>query len=193
MKRIDQRTSMLGSTTATTRGSALGAVMLTAAVVMAARMPDHAVAQTAIAQLPRFVSLKSDRVNMRSGPSTDQPILWVYRRAGLPLEVLQEGPDGWRKVRDSEGAAGWVLQTVLSNRRTALIVPWDVKPGTPPTIVMVRTEQSDRSAPVAEVEAGVIANIVACDGSWCRVSVGDAKGHVEQKKLWGVYPGEAIK
>jgi SH3-like domain-containing protein len=134
--------------------------------VLVAAPATSALAQTAPGQsqntpLPRFASLKSDRVNMRSGPSVDTPILWVYRRAGLPVEVLKEGADGWRQVRDAEGATGWVVQTMLSNRRTAVILPWEIKPG---------------------VASG-----------WCKVTVGDAKGYVEQKKLWGVYPDETIK
>jgi len=73
--------------------------------------------------LPRFVSLKSDKVNVRKGPSTDQAIVWVFSRAGLPVEVIAES-DNWRRVRDSEGADGWVFHSLLSARRTALVTPW---------------------------------------------------------------------
>ena len=73
--------------------------------------------------LPRFVSLKSDKVNVRKGPSTDQAIVWVFNRAGLPVEVIAES-ENWRRVRDSEGADGWVLHSLLSGRRTVLIAPW---------------------------------------------------------------------
>jgi SH3-like domain-containing protein len=142
--------------------------------------------------VPRFVSLKSDRVNMRNGPGTDYPTAWVYRRAGLPLEVIKEF-EGWRQVRDADGAAGWVLQSFLSGRRTALVLPWDVKPGAAPPEVALRNNDSERASPVAMVEAGVIANIGSCDGSWCRVSVDRFQGYIEQKKLWGVYEGEVIK
>jgi len=116
--------------------------------------------------VPRFVSLKSDRVNMRKGPGTDYPTAWVYRRAGLPLEVIKEF-EGWRQVRDADGASGWVLQTFLSGRRTALVLPWEVKPGTPTPKVALRDDNSDRARPVAMVEAGVIANLATCAGRWC--------------------------
>ncbi len=72
--------------------------------------------------LPRFVSLKSDKVNVRKGPATDQAIVWVFSRAGLPVEVIAES-DNWRRVRDSEGADGWVFHSLLSARRTVLIAP----------------------------------------------------------------------
>jgi SH3-like domain-containing protein len=73
--------------------------------------------------VPRFVSLKSDKVNVRKGPSTDQSIVWVFSRAGLPVEVIAES-DNWRRVRDSEGADGWVFHSLLSARRTVLVAPW---------------------------------------------------------------------
>ena len=70
--------------------------------------------------LPRYASLKTDRVNLREGPSKDHATKWVFQRAGLPVEITAEF-DIWRKVRDSEGAEGWVLHSLLSGRRTALV------------------------------------------------------------------------
>lgn len=142
--------------------------------------------------LPRFVSLKADRVNLRAGPGTDYPTSWVYRRAGLPLEVLNEF-EGWRQVRDSEGATGWVLQSLLSGRRTALVTPWDVKAGKPAPQVPVRNSDSNSAREVAIVEAGVIANIHTCDGRWCSVSIDRFRGYMPQKQLWGVYENEIVK
>ena len=142
--------------------------------------------------VPRFVSLKSDRVNMRKGPGTDYPTAWVYKRPGYPLEIIKEF-EGWRQVRDAYGASGWVLQTLLSGRRTALVLPWEVKPGVPPPKVALRDNDSERATPVALVEAGVIANLATCDGRWCHVSIDKFRGYIEQKKLWGIYEGEVLK
>lgn len=142
--------------------------------------------------LPRFVSLKADRVNLRAGPGTDYPTSWVYRRAGLPVEVLSEF-EGWRQVRDAEGATGWVLQSLLSGRRTALVTPWDVKAGAPAPQVPVRNDDSERAGAVVNVEAGVIANVHGCDGRWCRVSIDRYRGYMLQKQLWGVYENEIVK
>ncbi len=142
--------------------------------------------------VPRFVSLKSDRVNLRNGPGTDYPTGWVYRRAGLPLEVIKEF-ETWRQVRDAEGATGWILQSFLSGRRTGLVLPWERKEGTPPPLVPIMADDSVRANVVANVEAGVIADLHACDGRWCRVTVDQFSGYIEQKKLWGVYEGETFK
>ena len=142
--------------------------------------------------VPRFVSLKSDRVNLRSGPGTEYPTSWVFRRAGMPVEVIKEF-EAWRQVRDAEGATGWVLNTMLSGRRTALVLPWEIKQGKAPPEVALKDGDRESAKAVALVEAGVIANIRTCDKRWCFVIVGDYKGYIEQSKLWGVYPGEAIR
>ena len=72
--------------------------------------------------IPRFVSLKSDRVNARSGPNKDQDVRWVYTHAGMPVEVTAEF-ENWRRIRDWEGAEGWVYHSLLSGKRTATVVP----------------------------------------------------------------------
>ena len=70
--------------------------------------------------VPRYVSLKSDHVNVRAGPTKDNDVSWVYTRAGLPVEITAEF-ENWRRVRDSEGAEGWVYHSLLSGRRTAVV------------------------------------------------------------------------
>jgi SH3-like domain-containing protein len=142
--------------------------------------------------VPRFASLKSDRVNMRTGPGTEYPTSWVYRRAGLPVEVLEE-VETWRQVRDAEGATGWVSQSLLSGRRTALVLPWEAKPDRQLPAVELRADGREGSSIVATIEAGVIANIGSCDGRWCQVAIGEFRGYIEQAKLWGVYKGEIVR
>lgn len=138
--------------------------------------------------VPRFVSLKSDKVNVRRGPSTDQAIVWVFTRAGLPVEIIAES-DNWRRVRDSEGAQGWVLHSLLSGRRTVLVEPWSKENERVP----LYASRSTGSSVVAGLEPGVLAHVVTCDGTWCKIWVDDYSGYVEQVKLWGVYRDEEVK
>lgn len=158
-----------------------------AAAMLAAPVP--ALAQQQIGPvsglaLPRFVSLKSDRVNLHEGPSKEHPTLWVYERAGLPVEITAEF-ETWRKIRDSEGTEGWVLHSLLSGRRTALVAPWKKEPAL--------AYASDRATPVARLSPGVVANLRLCDGTWCRVAGDGFDGYVKQENFWGVYPGEKIE
>ncbi|HET6388927.1 SH3 domain-containing protein [Hyphomicrobium sp.] len=171
---------------------ALAAVALALAPARHANADDSPALIGSGLPVPRFVSLKSDRVNLRNGPGTDYPTSWVYRRAGLPVEVIKEF-ETWRQVRDAEGATGWVLQSLLSGRRTGLVLPWERKEGTQPPLVPIMASDSEKTNVVAKVEAGVIADLHACDGRWCRVTVDQYSGYIEQKKLWGVYDGETFK
>jgi SH3-like domain-containing protein len=172
------------------------ALVLSLAVAAGAgRAADDSVQQVAVAdgsktglRVPRFVSLKSDKVNVRRGPSTDQAIIWVFARAGLPVEIIAES-DNWRRVRDSEGADGWVYHSLLSSRRTVLITPWSKDKES----VTMHESDSTSSRAVAELQSGVIGNVVECDGKWCELTVDDYEGYVQQDKLWGVYRGEKIE
>jgi SH3-like domain-containing protein len=136
--------------------------------------------------LPRFVSLKYDRVNLREGPSEDHRTTWIYERAGLPMEITAEYGT-WRKVRDSDGTEGWVLHTVLSGRRTALVAPW--KRGEAFTLYSTPEEDSQ---PLARLQAPVIASIRSCDGKWCEIFGEGYDGYIQQTLLWGVYPNEKV-
>ncbi len=138
--------------------------------------------------VPRFASLKVDRVNLRQGPGTDYPTAWVFQRAGWPLEILREF-EGWRQVRDVDDTVGWVQGAMLSGRRTALVRRQSGQSDTVP----LRADNSERSEPVAHLEPGIVAAVLGCDGRWCRISVGDVRGYIEQSRLWGVYPGENLK
>jgi SH3-like domain-containing protein len=137
-------------------------------------------------KLPRFVSLKSDRVNVRRGPSSDHAIAWVFNRKGLPLEIIAEF-EHWRRVRDSEGEEGWVYQSLLTGRRTALVAPWIQGK----TVPMLHDPES-RASVVALLGAGVIGEVESCSGAWCRLNVDGHEGWIDQSLLWGVYPGEQI-
>jgi SH3-like domain-containing protein len=137
--------------------------------------------------LPRFVSLKADEVNARVGPGGDYKIAWVFRRAGLPVEVLAEY-EKWRQVRDSDGGTGWVSSPLISARRTAIVAPW-VKD----RALFQLASSRGGSTVVAQIEPGAIVDITDCDGEHCEVYAGKQKGFLPQKNLWGVYPGEKVK
>jgi SH3-like domain-containing protein len=136
--------------------------------------------------LPRFVTLKADRVNVRRGPSSEHKVAWVFTRKGLPVEIVAEF-EHWRRIRDSEGAEGWVYHSLLSGRRSVLVAPWS---GAQPVPLLDAVAAEARAK--ALLATGVMADIDSCTGAWCRVSVAGHDGWVDQAKLWGVYPGEQV-
>src|SRR5436309_6327069 len=114
--------------------------------------------------VPRYVSLKSDHVNVRAGPTKDNDLAWVYTRSGLPVEITAEF-ENWRRIRDSEGAEGWVYHSLLSGRRTAVVTTKSRDEFAP-----LHDRADATSAIAARLESGVVASVRKCSGLWCRVS-----------------------
>jgi SH3-like domain-containing protein len=131
--------------------------------------------------IPRFVSLRSDKVFVRTGPALRYPIKWIYNKSELPVEIVQEF-DTWRKIRDVDGDEGWVHQSLLSPKRSALVKAEEA---------INLNEKGDLTTPViARLEPQVLALVSACDGQWCEIESGGYHGWAEQKFFWGVYAGE---
>jgi Uncharacterized protein conserved in bacteria len=141
--------------------------------------------------LPRFVSLKSKRVNIRIGPSTDYAVAWMYLKSGTPMEIIQEY-DNWRRVRDADGTEGWVNQALLSGERTAVAAPWMRGKGDDVFVNMRREPQASATV-VAKLQPGVVISVHECNGDWCQATAGGTEGWVSQAEIWGAYPGEAFK
>jgi SH3-like domain-containing protein len=128
--------------------------------------------------IPRFVSLKSNDVNIRVGPGVDYPIKQVYMRANLPMEVIAEFGN-WRKVRDIDGGEGWALHSLLSGKRYAIIIVQ-----TP----MLNMYKGSRA--VRRLEEGVQVQVKECKKKQCDVVVEGSHGWVEKSSLWGAYADE---
>ena len=170
-------------------GTAILAVMiriLSALLVLAVlAVPSAANAQTPRENLPvpRFVSLRSEEVNLRTGPGVRYPVEWVFVRRQMPVEILQEF-ENWRRIRDRDGTEGWVHQSMLTGRRAA-VVEGEMR--------NLRRRPEAEAPVVARVEPGVVAAILECKDAWCRLETAGFRGWVPRTEIWGVYPNEAIK
>lgn len=134
--------------------------------------------------VPRFVSLKSDETNVRTGPGTRYPIQWVYRRSGMPVEIVEEH-DLWRKIRDVEGTTGWVHKSMLDGRRHVIIKGKEAR--------VIKNGPESGARNVLKAEPMVSASLVECQVDWCRVQVSGRKGWIEKQYLWGVYEEETFE
>jgi len=164
---------------------ALAAPLALALAAGAARAASDAT--TSGLPVPRFVSLKADRVNVRGGPDKDHDVSWIYTRVGLPVEITAEF-ENWRRIRDSDGTEGWVYHSLLSGKRTAT-VQLKTKTDLAPLYA-----KPDADSPVtARLQVGVLGSIKHCNGTWCELSGNGFDGWIEQNALWGVYPNEKIE
>jgi SH3-like domain-containing protein len=135
--------------------------------------------------LPRFVSLKADKINVHVGPAKTYDVTWIYTRVGLPVEITAEF-ENWRRIRDGEGAEGWVYHSLLSGRRTAVVQAKE-------SLVPLREAGDLEGGIIAQLQSGVVGTVKKCNGTWCRISGDGFDGWIEQQRLWGVYPNEKVE
>lgn len=167
--------------------SVIHAFLFLAAVASSGACADVAVGSASGLPVPRFVSLKADRVNMHIGPAKHYETKWVYQRAGLPVEITAEF-ENWRRIRDSDGTEGWVYHSLLSGRRSGIVIAKSKD-----ELVPLHEKPDLESAMVARLEPGVIGAVKRCTDGWCRISGRGFEGWIPQVRLWGVYPNEKIE
>ncbi len=137
--------------------------------------------------VPRFVSLKADRVTVRGGPDKDHDVSWIYTRVGWPVEITAEF-ENWRRIRDADGSEGWVYHSLLSGKRTGAV---QMKAKT--DLAPLHAKPDDGSPVTARLQVGVLGTVKRCTGTWCEISGDGFSGWIAQNELWGVYPNEKFE
>jgi SH3-like domain-containing protein len=158
----------------------IGRGLLAALLIFAAAAP--ALAQEK--QPPYWASIASGKAMTRNGPARTYPGKWLYQRRDLPVRILQKY-ENWRLIQDPDGDKGWMLVTLLSDKRTGIIRPGEPRP--------IYSDPSATSRIKYRAEHGVVGRITKCDGSWCRIQVGRRDGYVRETDIWGVGDHEVIE
>jgi len=152
---------------------------LTAFLIFAVAAPAAAQEK----QPPYWASIASGQAMTRTGPGKNYPGVWLYQRRDLPVRVIKKY-DNWRLIQDPDGAQGWMLVTLLSDRRTAVVKPGAARP--------VRVGPYDGAQARYMAEPGVVGRINKCGDGWCRIEIGNRKGYVRTSDIWGVGDGEVV-
>ena len=135
-------------------------------------------------QPPYWASIASGQAMTRTGPGKNYPGVWLYQRRDLPVRVVKKY-DTWRLIQDPDGAQGWMLVTLLSDRRTAIVKPGEPRP--------IRADRSDTSKIRYMAEPGVVGRIDKCKGDgWCRIEIGKKDGYIRTSDIWGVGDTEVV-
>ena len=152
---------------------------LTALLVLAVAAPAAAQEK----QPPYWASIASGQAMTRTGPGKNYPGVWLYQRRDLPVHVVKKY-DNWRLIQDPDGAQGWMLVTLLSDRRTAIVKPGQPRP--------IRVGPYDSAKPQYMAEQGVVGRISKCSDGWCRIEIGNHRGYVRTADIWGVSDNEVV-
>ena len=130
--------------------------------------------------IPRYVSLKANEANARRGPSLSHRIDWIFKKKGMPLEIYGEY-DNWRRVRDAEGAGGWIHYSLLSGVRSIIVTS---------AMADLHRKSDQNSMVMARIEQNYIADLRKCIKEWCEIDAGKYAGWIKKTDIWGVAPDE---
>ncbi len=158
---------------------------LAAALLAAFGVPalsGSAAENEARAKLPRFVSLRSDQVNLRVGPGQTYPVEWLLTRKDMPVEIVKEFQN-WRMVRVWQDASGWILDRMVTAERHVIVDG---------AVRVIRGRPDAQSKIVARAEPGVIARLLECQGDWCHIDAGGYQGWLQRGDVWGILPDETV-
>lgn len=135
--------------------------------------------------IPRFVSLRSNHINARSGPGARYPIEWVYMQKSAPVEIIAEF-ELWRKIKDWQGSESWVHKSMLSGKRSVKVIT--------PGENNVYAKDDFKAKIIAKVEDEVVGEIEKCpvNNSFCKIKFASITGWVPRQNLYGIYPEEII-
>ncbi len=154
-----------------------------AALLLLAGGAAPVLAADAAPKVPRFVSLHSDKVNLRTGPGRQYPIEWVLTRKDMPVEITAEY-EHWRRVREWDGTEGWVQEHMVTGKRYVVVAKGGVRP--------LYQAPDAASAIIARAEPGVVARLDECHAGWCRIAAQDIAGWMRRADIWGVFPDETV-
>ena len=134
-------------------------------------------------QPPYWASIASGEAMMRTGPGKNYPGVWLYKRRDLPIRVVKTYPN-WRMIEDPDGTRGWMLVSLLSDRRTAIVKQGEPRP--------IHAEANSSSRVRYRAEPGVVGRISKCREGWCRIAIGKRQGFIRTSDIWGVGEGETV-
>ena len=157
------------------RGRSLVAAALLLTLAVPAAAQDR--------KTPYWASIASGEAMMRTGPGRNYPGIWLYQRRDLPIRIVKVYKN-WRLFEDPEGTRGWMLVSLLADRRTAIVKEGEPRP--------IHAERSATSPVRYRAEAGVVGRISKCRQGWCRIKIGDREGHIRTSDIWGVGPNEVV-
>jgi SH3-like domain-containing protein len=157
----------------------LGKGALTSFLILAVAAPAAAQEK----QPPYWASIASGQAMTRTGPGKNYPGIWLYQRRDLPIRVVKKY-ENWRLIQDPDGAQGWMLVTLLSDRRTGIVKPGDAR--------AIRVGPYDTAKVAYQAEHGVVGRISKCGDGWCRIEIGNARGYIRTSDIWGVSEGETV-
>ena len=126
--------------------------------------------------LPKLVSVKTSKANLRYGPGKNYPIKFIFIKKHIPLLIIDKF-DHWRKVLTSKNTVGWIHKSQLTMKHRSIVLKRDY----------LRRKPQLSSEKIAFLHANVNVSVIKCKLYWCKITLKTRKfsGWYIKKFLWG--------
>ncbi len=151
--------------------------MILALIVVVVAVFKNSAQELQVKQPPYFVSVKSNKVNVRTGPGLDYPIIWVYNKRNIPIKVL-DSYGSWYKTEDVDGSVGWVYKNLTKKN----------------SYIIINSENADiykkadtNSKKVGRLSKNAVIRFENCtkQEGFCYIKLDSVKGFISKQNLWG--------
>ena len=144
-----------------------------------------------------WASLKYNKTYLRTGPSKDNKVIWVYKRKGLPLKILRKKNE-WNEVLLPSSQKGWINSSQISKKRNVIIQNNKSLSDMALSKQKQITVTDKNSKTIAYVQEGVIATLNKCKEDLCEIELKVKKekyffknsyklsGYIKKDFIWGV-------
>ena len=124
-----------------------------------------------------FLTLRYNKVKVRSGPSLDHPVKFIYKKKMLPVKII-DSHDKFKNIIDFYNNSGWIHISQLSKKKSAINTD---------DIGFVFKNPNIYSKPIVKLEKGKMVIIKKCKKNWCKILIQGNLGWVKKKSLWGKF------
>jgi len=122
-----------------------------------------------------FMMLKYSKVNVRFGPSRDYPVKFIYKKAFLPVNVIDK-KENFRKIIDHKKNSGWIHISQLKKSNSFIILSDKI----------LFKKSTINSKPLVNLQSGRLLLVKKCKKKWCKVSTGKYTGWIKTSDVFGI-------
>ena len=120
-----------------------------------------------------FLTLKYNKVKVRSGPSLKHPVKFIYNKKLLPVKII-DTHDKFRNIIDLNNNSGWIHISQLTRKKSAINIKNNSIIYKKPTIF---------SKPLAKIETGKLLLVKKCKIEWCKINFNNYNGWIKKNYL----------
>lgn len=121
-----------------------------------------------------YFALKKNKVNVRTGPSFDASIKFIYNKKDYPIKQIDK-KENFRRIIDFKNNSGWIHVSQLKKNKS--LITLDEK--------ILFKKPSKFSTPLAKIKKGRVLLVKKCHKKWCKIKSGIYNGWIKTNNVWG--------